>query len=175
MFFHRAALRLFPETADIRAIRLAKDFGGFILPELLAAVICLSGALAVCLFQVNYGSLLYILQVRTAAAGLAGELREMQRCSMFESSVNGDIVKIIVDVDGYTVFNGLKLYKSVNFADKGRKGVYFAQKIPVLRFTAAGSPSLSGIYVLRHRQLDKFSCRLSVEPVTGRVTVVEGK
>lgn len=138
-------------------------------------VICMGAAVSLYSGYEGCRQLLYKMQLRMTTEAFAAELRELQRNTMFKSSGRCETLRITPTADGYAIFDGLKVKRSVNFSKKGGGSVYFSQQIPVLSFSATGSPAASGAYVLRHKMLKNFSCRLSVQPVTGRVISVEEK
>lgn len=149
---------------------------GFIYTELLAAITIVAMAAGWLLH--SSGSLrnsLCRMQVRTASAVFASELRSLQRNAMFKE--NGIALKLRIDSSGkgYIVYRGLNPVKKLNMEKIGCSGVYFARKITAAAFSTGGSPVSSGSYELRHQLLDSFSCTVTVQPVTGRVIINEKK
>lgn len=151
--------------------------GGWILWELLAAAAIIIGlGWAVFAQSTALQCQYYRSQVRAAADILAADLRQLQQQSLFHSEAAGLTLKVTgTEAKGYGLYDGLSLQRRINFADSGCTEVYFSKKITSIYYSGNGSPSTSGTYVLRHRRLPGFSCSLPVEPVTGRVSVNEGK
>lgn len=115
-------------------------------------------------------------QVRVAAEMLAADLRQLQQQSMFQPDGAGSTLKVTgTQATAYAIYNGFVVEKSMKFAAVGCAEVYFSKKITSVYFSGSGSPVGSGDYVLRHKALSGFSCRLSLQPVTGRVTIYEEK
>lgn len=146
---------------------------GFLLLELLVTV----GLLAACasFFVVRDNSLrqqYYKLQVRIAAQALAADLRQLQQQALFQAE--GGQVFLTVDSSNETAYSfksGTSIIRRVRFADLSCQGVYFNSSIARLAFSKAGNPTASGSYILKHEQLASYRCQLSLQPVTGRVSV----
>lgn len=119
----------------------------------------------------------YKQQVRLVANLLAGDIRQLQQETIFSSAkFTKTLVVTSSDKQAYSVYiNGSEseMCKRVAFAALGYRNVYFSQFLKSTSFYQNGSPKASGKYLLRHRQLNKFYCQLSLQPVTGRVTVTE--
>lgn len=119
----------------------------------------------------------YKQQVRLAASLLAGDIRQLQQETIFSSAkFTKTLIVTSSDKQAYSVYingAGSELCKRVAFAALGYQDVYFSQFLKSTSFYQNGSPKSSGKYLLRHKQLDKFYCQLSLQPVTGRVTVTE--
>lgn len=146
---------------------------GFLLLELLVTV----GLLAACasFFVVRDNSLrqqYYKLQVRIAAQALAADLRQLQQQALFQAE--GGQVFLTVDSSNKTAYSfksGTSIIRRVRFADLSCQGVYFNSSIARLAFSKAGNPTASGSYILKHERLASYRCQLSLQPVTGRVSV----
>lgn len=117
---------------------------------------------------------LKISRVRTATNILANDLRKLQRYTMFQCNGTPLTIKIANNSE-YRIYDGLNIKKTVNFDKLGCQGVYFAKKLNSSRFMAIGTPSYTGDYELKHKDLPNFSCILSIQPITGRVIISEGK
>ena len=164
---HQAARQL-----PIRHLVVHKQ-GGFLLLELLVAV----GLLAACasFFVVHNSSLqqqYYKLQVRIAAQALAADLRQLQQQALFQAEAGQ--VFLTVDSNNKTAYSfksGTSILRRVKFADLSCQGVYFNTSIARLAFSKSGNPTASGSYILKHEQLSSYRCQLSLQPVTGRVSV----
>ena len=118
----------------------------------------------------------YKAQVRMAADTLAADIRQLQQETMFSSAKAGKTLYVSSDKQSYSIYLSSRnspLCKKVAFAELGCADVYFKQQLQSSSFYFNGSPKSSGIYVLKHRQLKSFDCTISLQPVTGRVTVTE--
>lgn len=132
----------------------------------------------VILFSVNslqrYG---YKNQLRLAADMLAADIRGVQQDTMFSPEQATKTLNVSNnDRLSYSIYTDRvspKLYKKIVFADCGYDNVYFSQYLTSISFYKNGSPMTNGTYQLRHKKLANFYCKLSLQPVTGRVTVVE--
>lgn len=118
-------------------------------------------------------------QVRTAAQALAADLREVQQKAYFLQNSSTRALRVYDNINNaYCITSGTlssTLERAVYFSDIGCEDVYFSQKITKVTFSSGGAPSTNGAYILRHKQLADFSCRLLLQPVTGRVSVYEEK
>ena len=118
----------------------------------------------------------YKLQVRQAAQILAADLRQLQQRSLFQADSNELSLRVSSNnTSAYSVYKAMRLERTINFSSVSCGDVYFKQMLKKVSFSNAGNPTVSGAYVLRHKQLTDFSCRLSLQPVTGRVTIYEEK
>lgn len=118
----------------------------------------------------------YKAQVRLAADTLAADIRQLQQETMFSCAKAGKTLYVGSDKQSYSIYLSSRsspLCKNVAFAELGCADVYFKQQLQSNSFYFNGSPKSSGIYVLKHRQLKSFDCKISLQPVTGRVTVTE--
>lgn len=122
----------------------------------------------------HFNTTLKMNKVRTAAAIFAQDLRRLQRYTMFQSSGTGLTIKTKNGTE-YRVNQGLTVKRTVNFKDIGCDGVYFSKSLSTGSFSATGTPAYTGDYELRHKELENFSCTLSLQPVTGRVIILEGQ
>lgn len=146
---------------------------GFLLLELLVAV----GLLAACtsFLMVSDSSLqqqYYKLQVRIAGQALAADLRQLQQQALFQAE--GSQIFLTVDSTNkaaYSFKSGTSIIRRVSFTDLSCQGVYFNSSIARLGFSKAGNPTASGSYILKHERLASYRCQLSLQPVTGRVSV----
>lgn len=153
---------------------------GFWLLELAVAagcLVCLCTALAASANSLQ--RCYYKIQLRLAANLLAGDIRQLQQETIFGSDkFTKTLIVTSSDKQAYNIYtNGLNspLYKRVAFAELGYNDVYFSQFLKSMSFYQNGSPKTNGKYLLRHKKLDRFSCQLSLQPVTGRVTVTENE
>lgn len=150
---------------------------GFIIVELAVAALLL--LMSVCWASASYQAYCnhyYREQVRFIAAGLASELRHLQKESMFRNDRMLAMLKASSAQPGqYVISTGItsadKRY--VRFADQGCGNVYFSRMLASLHFSSTGNPSASGNFELRNRRLSNFYCVVSVQPVTGRVVINE--
>lgn len=151
---------------------------GFVLFELvLTAVFLISMSTDIFVSINSLQRYCYKNQLRLAADMLAADIRGVQQDTMFSPeqatktlNVNND------DRLSYSIYTDRvspNLYKKVIFADCGYNNVYFSQYLSSVSFYKNGSPMTNGTYQLRHKKLPNFYCKLSLQPVTGRVTVTE--
>ncbi len=151
-----------------------KQQGYFLLDVLIAASLVVFMAASFTASITPLREHYYKLQLRCAAQMLAADLRQLQQQSLFLA--DGSEVSLRVsnnDAASYTVYKAAKMERRQSFISMGCAEIYFAQKINKVAFSRTGNPSISGAYVLKHRQLADFACRLSLQPVTGRVTIYE--
>ena len=153
---------------------------GVLLAEIAVTALCLIGiCTAVFLSTDRLQSCYYKNQVRLAANLLAADIRELQQETIFTSAKSTKTLTVASnDKQAYSVYNnvtGSTLDKRVSFIELGYQDVYFSQFLKSTSFYQNGSPKTSGKYLLRHKKLDKFFCQLSLQPVTGRVTVTENE
>ncbi len=159
----------------LRAVKRNHKNWGFIELELVAAaavLLVLSGTL---LAGDAFLRQHYKMQLRTAAAILALDIREEQRQAMFTDGLLNRYISVLSSGEGYAFYKNRKVIGKVSFVEKGCEGVYFKQKIAQAQFTNTGAPSTTGSYELRHRKLADFFCTVAIQPVTGRVVVSEGE
>lgn len=151
---------------------------GFVLLEAALAVACLlcicaAAVLAATGLQQYY----YKAQVRLAADTLAGDIRQLQQETIFSCAKSSKMLYVSnSDKQSYSIYmSGLNspICKRVAFAELGCKDVYLSQHLRSTSFYFNGSPKSSGLYVLKHKQLKSFDCKISLQPITGRVTVTE--
>lgn len=141
----------------------------------LAAIFLISMSTAILLSVNSLQRYCYKNQLRLAAEMLAADIRGVQQDTMFSPKQ----ATLNVDNDdrlSYSIYTDRvrpSLYKKVIFADCGYDNVYFSQYISSISFYKNGSPMTNGTYQLRHKKLADFYCKLSLQPVTGRVTVTE--
>lgn len=151
---------------------------GFILFEVaLAAIFLISMSTAILLSINSLQRYCYRNQVRLAAEMLAADIQSLQQETMFSSEKFTKTLNVSNnDKLGYRIYtNGINspLHKRIIFADCGYANVYFSQYLSSISFYKNGSPKTNGTYLLRHKKLENFYCKLSLQPVTGRVTVTE--
>lgn len=150
---------------------------GFVLLEAALAAACL---LCICAAAVPAATGLqqyyYKAQVRLAADILAADIRQLQQETMFSCAKYSKTLYVSSDKQSYSIYLSGKnspLCKKVTFVELGCTDVYFSQKLQSISFYFNGSSKSSGSIVLKHKQLKGFYCKLSLQPVTGRVTVTE--
>lgn len=144
---------------------------GFVLLEAALAAACLLCICAAGLQQYHYKA-----QVRLAADILAADIRQLQQETMFSCAKYSKTLYVSSDKQSYSIYLSSRnspLCKKVAFVELGCTDVYFSQQLQSISFYFNGSPKSSGSYVLKHKQLKGFDCRISLQPVTGRVTVTE--
>lgn len=115
-------------------------------------------------------------QLRTVAQFLASDLRQIQQHSLFQGEKATWVLKISASKAEYRIYNGLAggdLIKKVNFQQLNCGEVYFQNYITRVTFNNNGTPSETGAYILKHKKLATFRCRLTLQPVTGRVSLYE--
>lgn len=150
---------------------------GFVLLEAALAAACL---LCICAAAVPAATGLqeyhYKAQVRLAADILAADIRQLQQETMFSSAKVGKTLYVSSDKQSYSIYRSSRnspLCKKTTFMELGCTDVYFSQQLQSISFYFNGSSKSSGSIVLKHKQLKGFYCNLSLQPVTGRVTVTE--
>ena len=151
---------------------------GFVLLELaLAAMFLISICTAILVSVNSLQRYSYKSQLRLAADMLAADIRWVQQETMFSAEQATKTLTVSNnDVRSYSIYTDRvrsQLYKQVVFADCGYDNVYFSQYLYNVSFYKNGSPMANGTYQLRHKKLANFYCKLSLQPVTGRVTVTE--
>lgn len=115
------------------------------------------------------------VQLMTAANMLAEDIRTMQQQSIFSDRVLNRQLRVAADSGGYDLYKDRKVVRKIVFSERGCADVYFGKKITQVHFTNTGSPSSTGDFELRHRRLTGYKYIVSIQPVTGRVVVSEGK
>lgn len=119
----------------------------------------------------------YKTQVRLAADTFAADIRWLQQETMFSTAKFSKTLYVDADEKkSYSIYvndYNSPLVKKVVFAEIGLSGVYFDDSKLKISFANNGSPKENGTHLLRHEKLQNFYCRLSLQPVTGRVTVTE--
>ena len=146
---------------------------GFLLLDVLSACALISIILLSTISASrHFDTTLKINKVRVAAEIFAQDLRKLQRDTMFKCSGAGLTIKI-TNGSVYSFYEGLSMKKSVSLDDLGCEGVYFNKVVKNAGFSYSGAPSASGDFELKHRDLNNFSCKLSLQPVTGRVVISE--
>lgn len=117
----------------------------------------------------------YKNQVRLVAQLLAADLRALQQETLFEVGTPRDIKTSSQNKSVYGIYLTRTVKKRVAFDDYGCGDVYFKYGVDTLRFSYNGAPSqtVNSSYSLGHAKLANFSCRVEVQPVTGRVLVYE--
>lgn len=153
------------------AVRQRSREAGFLLLEMLAWAACL-GILAGGLYWQSgaYQQYTCKLQVRMAAKLLVADIRQLQQQSLFG---NGEARYIRTLSTGYDTYVRGKRTTMVRFADYGwNVNLSWPMRFNV-QFSNTGSPAATGMLILKHKEMDDFSCTLAVQPVTGRVVTVE--
>lgn len=147
--------------------------GGYLLLELLLAIGCL-GAFAAMLYpgsqmlQRQY----YKQQLRYAAYLLAADIRQVQQRTIFQPENYTYTLKVSGnDKHGYKIYREQKVWKRVRL--EPTISLTCEAQMKSLSYDENGSPGVSGGYSLEHQQLPGVYFLLSVQPVTGRVTVYE--
>lgn len=146
---------------------------GYLLLELLLTLGCL-GLAAVMLYpgsktlQRQY----YRQQLRYTAYLLAADIRQMQQQTLFQPENYMYTLKVSAkDKHGYRIDRAHKIWKRVRLdADIS---LTCEKEIKNLSYNETGNPTDIGSYRLEHRQLPDMYCQLTVQPVTGRVSVYE--
>lgn len=113
------------------------------------------------------------LQVRVAAQALAADLRCLQQEALFQAADAQTFLTVGSDKTKYSFKKGMNIIRTVRFTSLNCEGVYFSSGIDRLAFSKAGNPTASGSYILKHNDLPNYRCQLSLQPVTGRVSVYE--
>lgn len=154
---------------------LSKERGYLLLEMALAAgcLVCICTAIAIS----TQGLLRYYYkeQVRFSASTLAADIRCLQQETMFSARKANKTLDVSAKSCYGIYIKGaqLTLCKEVAFAQLGCEQVYFSDYLKSISFYQNGSPKNNGTYLLRHKKLPSFYCKLSLQPVTGRVTVSE--
>lgn len=141
--------------------------------ELLLALGCL-GLAAVMLYlgsktlQRQY----YRQQLCYTAYMLAADIRQMQQQTLFQPENYTYTLKVSdKDKHSYRIERAHKIWKCVRLdADIS---LTCEKAIKNLSYNENGNPTAIGGYRLEHRQLPDMYCQLTVQPVTGRVSVYE--
>ncbi len=110
------------------------------------------------------------MQVRLAADLLAADIRRLQQDSLY-GEVESRYIRTLSS--GYDTYERNKKVKSVRFADYAWDVTLSWSKRFNVQFSGTGSPTATGTLVLEHQSNKKFSCTLAVQPITGRVVIVE--
>lgn len=112
-------------------------------------------------------------QVRAMALLLASDIRQMQRRGLFQSASLGSTLNVASEKNYYYFVKGTQIEKTVYFSAFGCGEVYLVSTLHKLDFGSGGAPSASGAITLCHRAIEDFSCKVEVQPITGRVLVGE--
>ena len=146
---------------------------GYLLLELLLALGCL-GLAAVMLYpgsktlQRQY----YRQQLCYTAYLLAADIRQMQQQTLFQPENYTYTLKVSdKDKHSYRIERAHKIWKLVRL--EPTISLTCEAQMKSLSYDENGSPGVSGGYSLEHQQLPGMYFLLSVQPVTGRVTVYE--
>ncbi len=144
---------------------------GFLILEVLAGAVLLA-ILATALLQASnaYQNYYAKMQVRLAADLLAADIRRLQQDSLY-GEVESRYIRTLSS--GYDTYERNKKVKSVRFADYAWDVTLSWPKRFNVQFSGTGSPTATGTLVLEHQSNKKFSCTLAVQPITGRVVIVE--
>lgn len=112
-------------------------------------------------------------QVRMMANLLAADIRALQQRTLYR--IDNKNLMLVANDEGYHLDKGIIREKTITFADYGCPDVYFEQKIVKIYFNEFYTPSATGSYILGHHGLKDFLCIISLQPVTGRVSIYETK
>lgn len=115
------------------------------------------------------------MQVRIAAQRFAADIRNLQQKALFSNNA-GDKLIVLGDNKGYYwqyIQNDNRIY--TYFQKIGCDGVYFKEKYSMVQFSSTGAPSGNTDYVfeLKHYEDDSFSCKLTLQVVSGRLDINE--
>lgn len=145
---------------------------GFLLLEILVFTALLGLAGLFLMTQIkSYTDFYERMQVKTVADILAGDIRVLQRQSLFDDGILNRQIKFMPDNSGYAFYTDRKITKKVYFADFDCANVYIDRKMANIQFTNNGSPSFTGSIILKHRKNTAAACIIYIQPVTGRVVV----
>ena len=146
---------------------------GFFLVEVLA-VVALLGVLAGVLLpqSASYSKHYARLQVRAAANLLAADMRKLQQQTIFGEGEQRYLRSLS---SGYDYYLKGKKVKEVRFADYGWKVELTWPKRFNVQFGVNGGPTYSGTWVVQHSEVSGISCKVAVQPVTGRIVVSESE
>ena len=154
------------------AKRLNKQ-AGFLLVEILAVVALLVVLAGVLLPQsASYSKHYARLQVRAAANLLAADMRKLQQQTIFGEGEQRYLRSLS---SGYDYYLKGKKVKEVRFADYGWKVELTWPKRFNVQFGVNGGPTYSGTWVVQHSEVSGISCKVAVQPVTGRIVVSESE
>lgn len=111
-------------------------------------------------------------QMRYAAYLLAADIRQIQQRMIFQPENYLYTLKVSGnDKHGYRIYREKKVWKRVRL--EPTISLTCEAQMKSLSYDENGSPSVSGGYSLEHQQLPGVCVWLTVQPVTGRVTVYE--
>ena len=146
---------------------------GFLLVDVLA-VVALLGVLASVLLpqSASYSKHYARLQVRAAANLLAADMRKLQQQTLFGEGEQRYLRSLS---SGYDYYLKGKKVKEVRFADYGWKVELTWPKRFNVQFGVNGGPTYSGTWVVQHSEVSGISCKVAVQPVTGRIVVSESE
>lgn len=145
---------------------------GFLLLELLVFTALLSITASFLATQTKaYTAWYEKRQLKTVAEILAGDIRTLQRQSLFDNGILNRQIKFMPDNSGYAFYKDRKIMKKVYFADLDCADVYIDRKMTNIQFTNNGSPSYTGSVRLKHRKNMAAACTVYIQPVTGRVVL----
>ncbi|WP_307978868.1 hypothetical protein [uncultured Phascolarctobacterium sp.] len=114
----------------------------------------------------------YKQQMRYAAYLLAADIRQIQQRTIFQPENYLYTLKVSGnDKHGYRIYREKKVWKRVRL--EPTISLTCDSQMKSLSYDENGSPSVSGGYSLEHQQLPGVLFWLTVQPVTGRVTVYE--
>ena len=146
---------------------------GFFLVEVLA-VVALLGVLAGVLLpqSASYSKHYARLQVRAAANLLAADMRKLQQQAIFGEGEQRYLRSLS---SGYDYYLKGKKVKEVRFANYGWNVELTWPKRFNVQFGVNGGPTYSGTWVVQHSEVSGISCKVAVQPVTGRIVVSESE
>lgn len=173
--FSPQAAKLTIQQLILTKLELNRKEKGFLLLDVLS-VCALIALISLMVFTANhrFNTTLRINKVRTAAEILAQDLRRLQRKTIFHHNEKLFMIRPNLK-GGYNFTEGTTIKKTILFKDIGCDGVYFSKSLNIGRFSNSGAPAYTGDYVLKHQDLPNYSCTLSLQPVTGRVIIIEGQ
>ena len=155
------------------AVRHLNKQAGFFLVEVLA-VVALLGVLAGVLLpqSASYSKHYARLQVRAAANLLAADMRKLQQQAIFGEGEQRYLRSLS---SGYDYYLKGKKVKEVRFANYGWNVELTWPKRFNVQFGVNGGPTYSGTWVVQHSEVSGISCKVAVQPVTGRIVVSESE
>ena len=151
--------------------RKHKD-NGYLLAEWLTGIF-LYGIIISGLYMgiAGYEKTLAVIQVESAAREFAQDILLTRERALAGSDLG--FVELSSGRKGYWVYRRPNLVdKKRGFASDGSEALQFSS-IPayVIRFSVNGSPSASGVFILRHERIKSAEVKVSLQPVTGRVRI----
>ena len=116
-------------------------------------------------------------QLLGAARELVTDLSALQQKALFSGSRERFGLAMTANRDGYDILERSLVVRNVTFSRGGLITVEFSQNSPqMLYFGREGGPVVTGskhYYYLSHKQYKDLAVRVAVQPVTGRVEILE--